>query len=507
MQGVSNTGDNHNTKSDIFGQENQSMPKKPTVTQISIPALLFAFAVIYGLISLVNHYYFRTYTLDLGFYTNALFDYRNLRWNYSQTISEVPSNMLGGHFEPILFLFAPFSFLFGSYTLLLIQMAALLWGGFCVYRYFKDSNRAVSIGATAFFLGYFSLFAALAFDFHTNVIAAACVPYLFLSVKRGRFAHFAAAFVFMLLCKENISLWLLFICLGLAFEYRKNAVWRKRLLWFAALSLCYFGVLVYGIIPLLSHTGGYAGFLYSSLGRTPHEAIVYMLTHPLGVLKLLFTNTSPYPVYDWDKLEFHILILLTGLPLFLFRPGYLLMLLPLYLQKMLHDQPSLWGVGLHYGVEFAPIMAIGVFEVINGIHKERVKTWAAGLMAVLGLSVTFHTMDSTITFTNKTRIRFYQKAHYTQAYDVKAVHRILREIPADAKVSAQAVFLPHLALRPHIYQFPLVEDAEFIVYSVREGGYPLTATEFHDQIAAYSNSPEWMVWRKHDGFYVLKKRP
>ena len=469
--------------------------------------LLLFFGIIYCVISFVNHYLFRTYTLDLGFYTNALFDYRNFRWNDSTTIFDHPSNVLGGHFEPILFLFAPCSFLFGSYTLLVIQIGFLLWGGMSIYRYFWEANKFISLGATTFFLGFFTLFAALAFDFHTNVIAASCLPFLFLSVKREKIYHLVAVFVLMLLCKENISLWLFFIFLGLAFEYRKNKVWRIRLLLFSVASMAYFFVVIYGLIPAFSSNGSYGGFLYSVVGNSPHDALVNMVLHPIRSVELLFINHSGHAHYDYHKAEFHVLLLLCGLPLILLRPAYFFMLVPLYFQKMLHNDPAMWGVGFHYAAEFAPVVAVGVFEAIDGFKNQKLKNASAVIVSVFGLCVTFHTMDSTVMFTDKSRIRLYQNKHYSKSYDVKPVYNMLHKIPADAVVSAQSPFLPHLALRDRIYQFPIIKDAEFLVFSNRESPYPLEKKRFMEFTHALIHSPEWEVLSDKEELYVLKKRP
>lgn len=475
-----------------------------SISRVSVFTVLAIFATIYCLISLVNHYYFRTYTLDLGFFSNALYDYRNLRWNYSLTISEQPSNMLGGHFEPMLILLAPFSFLFGSYTLLIIQIAFVLWGGVSVYAYFKESNRFVAIMAMIFFLGYFSVLAALAFDFHTNVIAASCFPFLLLSLKRNRIYSFIAVYVFMLLCKENISLWLIFICLALAFEQRKNPIWRKRLLVLSGVAVCYFAVVIYGVIPAFSDKP-YTGFLYEALGSTPGEAIVFMVSHPLQVLKLLFTNTFGDPYFDGYKQEFHRLVLFTGLPFLLFRPAYFFMLVPLYFQKMLHNQPALWGIGFHYGIEFAPVMAIGVFEVISRFKKQGLQLAVSAVMTITGLYITYQTTVSSVSYTDKQKIRFYEKWHYEKDYDVKGVHKLLDEIPQDAIIAAQSPYLPHLAYRDRIYQFPMVNDAEYIIYSYKESSYPLTDSVFCATTVNFAQGPDWGIWREYQDFYVLKR--
>ncbi len=88
--------------------------------------VLFFFGIIYSLISLVNHYCFRTYALDLGAYTNALYDYIHLQWNDSSVFKEVPENLLSDHFDLYLILFSPFIYLFKTYTLLIIQIISVL---------------------------------------------------------------------------------------------------------------------------------------------------------------------------------------------------------------------------------------------------------------------------------------------------------------------------------------------------------------------------------------------
>ena len=98
-------------------------------------SLLIA-ACIYTLISWVNHYCFRTYTLDLGAYTNALYDYAHFSWNDSTAFKAIPENLLADHFDLYLPLFSPLIFIFGTYTLLVVQLVAVLFCGIGGYCYF-----------------------------------------------------------------------------------------------------------------------------------------------------------------------------------------------------------------------------------------------------------------------------------------------------------------------------------------------------------------------------------
>lgn len=476
-----------------------------SLRRIALPALLtLIFATIYGMISLVNHALFRTYTLDLGFYTNALFDYRDFSFNDSSSISEQGANMLGGHFEPILFLLAPLSFLFGTYTLLLVQIAFIIAGGLALYAFFLPKGRIFALSALLFYYGYFTLFAALAFDFHTNVLAASLLPFLFLFYQRGKRLGLLIVFVLMLLCKENVSLWLIFVFAGMAILHRKQAPFFITL---SALSALFFISAIQVIIPAFSEEGRYSGFLYSILGNSPGEALHFLITHPIDGIRLLFINHSDNPLATLYKVEFHALVFCTGLPLLLRKPAFLLMMVPLYFQKMYHDDPSMWGIGFHYGAEFASLMTIGVFTTVDLFRREKIKSALLLLLPLLSMAVTFRSMDQTLMFTDKNRIRFYQAGHYQQSFDVKAVKQLLSSIPRDAVVSAQSPIVPHLALRETIYQFPIVKDATFVLFSTEENPYPLTPEAFNEKTAPFFNHPEWELWKQAGHFYVFKKRP
>jgi len=180
------------------------------------------------------------------------------------------------------------------------------------------------------------------------------------------------------------------------------------------------------------------------------------------------------------------------------------MLIPVYFQKLFHDNYYMWGIADQYSIEFAPVMAIGIFEVISGIRRKRLAGFFSVLVLVLTLASTFRVMDNTVIHTDKVNIRFYQKQHYTRGYDVAAVHKVLSGLPLDAIISAQSPFLPHLALRDRIYQFPVIKDAKYIIYSFEEVPYPLTETEFRMITDSLKASDQWHVL--YEGDIVILQR-
>jgi uncharacterized membrane protein len=164
-----------------------------------------------------------------------------------------------------------------------------------------------------------------------------------------------------------------------------------------------------------------------------------------------------------------------------------------------------WGIHGQYSVEFAPILAIGVFSGIAEFKNKKVER-ILGAIALAGVILsTVRIMDRTVLYTQKSRIRFYQAAHYQRNYDVKEVHRQLNRLPEDAKVSAQSQFVPHLALRDGIYQFPIIKDAEYIVFSEKEGKYPLNEEEFTTEIKKITESGQWEEHFRSEELVVLKR--
>ena len=108
-------------------------------------------------------------------------------------------------------------------------------------------------------------------------------------------------------------------------------------------------------------------------------------------------------------------------------------------------------------------------------------------------------------FTNKSRIRIYQHSHYSRDYDVKKVYEQMARIPEDAVVSAESPFLPHLAYRDRIYQFPTIKDARYIIYSQKEYSYPLEKNVFDSLTKTLETSGNWQILYKDVNVTLLKK--
>lgn len=465
------------------------------------------FAALYSLISVVNHYYFRTYALDLGAYTNALWDYAHFQWNDSMVFQAAAENLLADHFDLYLLAFSPFLWIFGTYTLLILQIWFVLFGGIGVYRYFQlsDKTNKYPLYASIYYYLFFGLISALSFDYHSNTIAATLVPWLFYFVKREKLIASSLMLLALLVAKENISLWVSFICLGLMIEMWRRPFWRYYMASASVFSILYFILITSWIMPVLANQHAYPHFHYSVLGSKPAEAIMYMLSHPFDSIQAFFINHTGNPDGDFVKLEFLILLIVSGAYILLRKPAYIIMLIPLFFQKFFHDNVGMWGISAHYSVEFAPILAIGIFSSIASLRRSGLRKILIILSLGGCLLATLRIMDRTVMHTDKSRIRIYQASHYKRDYNVRKAHQALKMIPDDAVVCAQSPFLPHLSLRDHIYQFPMVKDAEYIVISSKEIPYPITQEAFDQTIGEIQASGRWTQLYEEDGLYILQR--
>jgi Predicted membrane protein (DUF2079) len=207
---------------------------------ISFWILLLGFGILYALISLVNHYNFRTYAFDLGIFNNSLYDYAHFQWDKCTVMEPGFNNVLSDHFNLIPILISPLYWLTGSYTFLILQIAGILWGAAGMYLlvYNHVKKEWAGLLAMVHFMTMWGIFSALAYDYHDNVMAAMFLPWFFLGIQTHRFRHAAIWFSLILISKENMAFWMIFVCIGMMVLYRHD---RNRMKKLAIFSVGYDG--------------------------------------------------------------------------------------------------------------------------------------------------------------------------------------------------------------------------------------------------------------------------
>lgn len=445
------------------------MPKHRLHITINKWHILGVAAVAYMLLSLVNHTMFRTYGLDLGLYTHCMYDYSHLRCDDCTFFMETPRNILSDHFDLYLLLFTPLLWIFGSYTLLIVQIIAILFGALGVYRFINEctnegtqkcanSTNVLALSAMVSFLLFFGVWDALGFDYHSNVVAAMWVPWLFYWLRHERYCLYALAVVMVCIAKENMPLWLVFILIALIWDYRRN---RCALLWLMGgilFSIAYLALVTMVVMPSLNPERIHFIDKFQYMGDSFGAVAMWILNHPLETVRNLFVNFLNLPQGNGLKSEFYLCLLISGGLFCCLKPNWLIMLLPLIAQKMLSSDIALWGVGSHYSVEFAPVVVCCVFAIASQFKSSRTRATAAVAIAMplLCLGVTIYTCTNAKAWIQQENVRLFYGKHFRQdQFDRHYANQLLNRIPSDASVCASQCFSPHLALRDSIYLYPI----------------------------------------------------
>lgn len=435
--------------------------------------ITLVYAAIYASIALWNHYVFRTFAFDLGIKNQALWDYAHFRFNYNTILPSLNGeiNILANHFELTLILFSPLYYLFGSYTLLVVQMVAWLIGGWGIRRLVIKSGGGIWLSMLSMlaFYSMWGVFGAMGFDYHANVIAAAVVPWFFTFAMERKTWAAATILFFIMNTKENMALWAIFLALGMLWHFRHDKLHRKRYLSFTLFSVAYFLLIMLVFMPYFAEgKTAYPHFRYSSLGNSMGEAMQTLLTRPAQWIPLLWDDgIQEQPLSSNPKLQLYWILFLSGGIFLFFRPHFLLMLIPVVAQKVFSDDTMHWGIYSHYSIEFVPVVTAAGAVTLSKLKNLKIQ-FLIGVLWLLSVA------DASKGFLdawqpnpyNKSQLAFYKSSHYRREISYKSYHKILTYyIPPNASVSASSYLVPHLAMRKYIYQFPDIKSAEYVIVS------------------------------------------
>jgi len=473
------------------------------------------FSIIFSLISIVNHYLFRTSALDMGVFNHALYNYSHFNLSYftlgltDQEIGVI--ECFGDHFSPFILLLTPFYYLFGTYSLLIVQIAFVLLGAWGIYKYASSvlESQSVVVLIVVQFFSIWGIYSALSFDFHMNVIAAMLVPWLFYFYRKQNLQMLILIFLLMLFARENISIWLVFILAGMWIDNDFHRIKVSKYLFpiLITFAVLYFVVVIKYVMPAFvpyKSVGQLSRYLY--LGENLSQVFYSIITQPKQTFSLLFFSPLPEAVYQNIKIELHLMVLLSGGFLFIYRPGFLVMLIPIYLQKLLSTDYGMWGINYHYSIEFVPILSLLLIHSAERIRLERLKIIVVSVVVFTTLTSTLYTFfHRESVWYDKNKTCFFCLKHYNTDLNLQSIIKTIDKIPYKASISTHFSLAPHLALREIIYQFPITKDAMYIALLKKaENYYPLSETDYFIKIDELRRNPYYTVWIENESMIIFK---
>lgn len=470
------------------------------------------FFLLFCSVSLLNHYFFRSAALDYGIANQALFQFAHLQNPVcTLLLQNADAPYLSLHMSLWVPLLSPLYWIFGSYTLLLIQNIAIVFCGIGIYTVAQQKliNKSFAVFITLQFYLSFAIYSALASDFHENVLGACFFPWLFYYYSSGKKVQTFLCVLAMLISKENFAIWLLFVIVGLMLV-NKQWNYKQWIFPMGLILICGSWFLLVGlwIMPALSPLGKFEQLnRFSHLGGNIGEIIETIISRPFDMFTLFYKSNVQPDADELIKQELLWALLFSGGIALLWRPSFLLMILPLLMQKLWNKEVAFWGINYHYNIEFAPIIAIAVVMMLASIKQIQLKR----LLLVLCLLGTFYITVSkmqqrTAYHYNPIKENVFSSAHYHSQLPIAILKNGLNQIPKNATVSAHANLAPHIANRKTLYHFPFIKDARYITLLFPTiDTYPLTTTDYNHIIDSLKQSNQWNIEFYEEPILILKR--
>lgn len=392
-------------------------------------ALIFCTAVITD--SWFRWKTFQYQTFDIAFYVQGL--WQALRGQGK--VSLLDTSIMGNHAEPIVFLLLPLFWIWKHPMMLVgIQTVLLATIPFTAYRIaaaMEFSARACTGMALAALLAPAVGFSGL-HEFHPETLSA---PFILLMLearlRRMPGLHFVW-FLLALMCKENVTLMLAWMCaVHWVLERERGREWQVSMNVIPGV-LAFAWVLAYGLWLGPKWNGGSVdyGVLYTQLNGDGG-----IVRNSFGALWRGITGGN----LVWG-------LLLPFLFLPVLRIRWIIIAAPLFLQHLLSFRSSEWEIYWHYG---APLVALMWFAAIEASARLFWRDAVAAYLVVACVITQF--WFGPLRWMGRTL------AGAGAAWRTSRVNaELVAVVPEGASVTASLGFLSHVAKREKLQSLQLV---------------------------------------------------
>jgi hypothetical protein len=445
----------------------------------------------------MRHASFNSSGFDLGIYDQVVWNTLHGRIFFYTTTGQ-PLLHLSNHADPILLLVAPFYLIYsGPEMLLFLQTAAIGLGGLPVFWLAREKleSDAAALSLLLAYLLFPTLQVVTLWDFHPPALAVGFLMFAFYFLEKRRPGWFLLFAVLAMACKEHIPLVVAFMGLYALIRHRD---WKLGI-FTILLGVAYFVAVMYWVIPSHSVTGDhpFLGF-YSELGDSPSQIVGTAVTRPDLMLR---------SIWQPDKLRYlrdvftpFAYLPLLGLPVLLIGS-------PLFAINLLSANPAMFDAsGGQYGADVAPWLAWGAVFGAAYLRRVLARLWPASrpwLAAALGASL-LGVAGVWQVFHGYSPLALNPPGWEITEHD-RLAQRFVDQIPPAARVSAQSKLYPHLSNRMIAYQFPDVNDADYVFLDVTTDSWPVHPNDLKTQVHELLDSGQFGVLDAADGYLLLQR--
>jgi uncharacterized membrane protein len=450
-------------------------------------AAAFAWLVLFGIYGVARHLAFETRRFDLGNMTQALWSTAHGRFLETTTLSGAQASRLAGHVDPLLALFTPLWWLWSSPLLLVtISVLALATGALPVFwlaRKHLGSERAGCVFALVYLLCPITQWNSI-WDFHPVSLAIPLILFAIWFLDEDRLGMFA---VFALLAsagKEEIPLAVGSLGIWYAVVHRRRLAGAVIFSIGAALTAVDFLV----VIPHFAVAGQnpFAG-RYTAVGGTPSGILHTAVAHPLRVLDVALSS------HNIGYLA--VLVMLFG-GLFFAAPLLALGAVPDLVINVLSNNANQTSLQFQYEAGIMPfLLAAAIF----GAARLRQRLPTAPLV-VLALA-----FAGCLLFGPLRAFPSVARAALPSNPERAAQAGAVALVPSGVAVSASNHLAGHLSARRHIYIFPVVREARWVVVDRHDETHHLVKA-YQPGIRRMERNRGWRLVYAVRGVLVFERR-
>lgn len=391
---------------------------------------------------------------DLGIFTQATYELAR----GSSFMSIRGMDILGHHFNVVLFALAPVSWLGGgAESLSIIQVWALVSGTAPAYLLGRDriaptlalhgppgsakTQARWGLFASGIYLLHPAVTGLSWWMFHPETLALAAVLWAWWFALHKQWGLYAAAVLWVVLCREDLSLAMVGFGVAVAVVFRRDRRAKAAGAVTVIGCLLFWGVVTQVVMPNRIGTNEpyYVTDFWGHLGSTMPEVIGTALKHPLA---------STEPLHGSAGAEFVTSLLAPTGALNLLSPITMLPAVPQLVAITLSNDPDSRQIWHHHGALLLPFSILSMIESLRWLRRRAprlVRVWTP--FACLSAVFSFLVMSPTVLGVHGDR---WQPSDATG----RALQAAVDRVPVNASVAATVTPANLLADRSRVYTWP-----------------------------------------------------
>ncbi len=461
-------------------------------TEIATYSASLVAAVVFARLALLRHEHFQSEAYDLGFFDQVVWN--TAHGHFFQTSFE-SYNFLGVHFQPVLLLFAGLYRLGAGVDSLLLAQAMFVAAAaiplyYAVRRLTQGSVTGLAM-ALAFLLTA-SLHDALNFDFHPEMMGFFFVFLGLYCLAARRPVATIASLLPLLALKEDMPLILAAFAALLFLEGHRR--YATRLL---AVAVGWMIVIAFVTMPVIrwGDAGLSTRYEYLIEGSSAVTVVPHIVSRGIDQLQSALAVSLPH--------------LLPAFIIALVAPLAAVLVVPSLVFHGLSGHDTQAHLDVHYvmmplALSFvAAAMGLrnlsrgeGIGRLARNVGSPQSRARVAGGAILVGTVFVFWASSP---YSPRADLGSPSDAH------IAVVEQALRLIPEGAPVAAQSTILPHVSQRPAVFEFPLVQQADYAIIDAKLSISSHERADGYDEAA--TNLPGFEITFDSDGVRVFRRLP